>query len=370
MKIAILTLNGYENYGNRLQNYALERILSQFGEVVTLFQHRGNYAINQKNFLSLYNQFSYKSKAELLDTIKKEIVIKDGADAKITRFLNFKVFSEKHLNEVYYLINEDMVLENIYSDFDYFVVGSDQVWNPVWQKGNYNCLLPFDTKAKKISISASFGVDNLGDKKDWYKQYLSLFDYITVREYKGIEILAGLGIESELCLDPTLLLPTEHWKSKLLDVVEDKKYIILYFLGGVQADSLVELISQINKNNEYKIINFNDIKDSVYYSMDPFQFISYINSAELILTDSFHGLVFANIFNTPYIIFERSSSLPNMNSRIETMDILFNVGTRKYENIKHDIEQVFNADFNNFNVNIEPIRLNSYQKIKLMLGEK
>ena len=30
-KAAILTLNGYENYGNRLQNYAVEEVLSQLG---------------------------------------------------------------------------------------------------------------------------------------------------------------------------------------------------------------------------------------------------------------------------------------------------------------------------------------------------
>lgn len=369
LKIAILTLNGYENHGNRLQNYALERVLSQYGEVATIFQHKGNYALNKKNFLSLYNKFKHVSEKEISNIIKEEIIIKEDANAKIRRFLKFKIFSEKYLNELHNLINEDIILGNIYNDFDIFVAGSDQVWNPTWQEGYYNCLLPFKTNAKKISIAASFGVDNLKDKKEWYKEYLKSFDCITVREFKGMEILEDLELKSELCLDPTMLLSLEQWRENLIEVKEEKKYILLYFLGEVTVD-LYEFIKRINANNDYKIINFNDIKDSFYYSMDPFCFISYINSAELILTDSFHGVVFANIFNTPFIIFERNSNLPSMNSRLETLDILFNVNERNFENIKSNMGNIFEYDFNIFNQKIEQLRNDSYNKIKTMIGDK
>lgn len=367
MRIAIFTLNGYENHGNRLQNYALERVLSRFGEVSTIFQHQGNYALNKKNFLSLYNKFKYLSNEEIHSIIKSEIRIKESPDAKISRFLQFKIFSENNLNEIHNLINEDTILENIYNDFDIYVVGSDQVWNPTWQGGNYNCLLPFKTNAKKISIAASFGVDNLKVKKEWYKSYLKSFEYITVREYQAMDILSDLGIKSEICLDPTLLLPSEYWAKKLVDVKEEKKYILLYFLGELPND-LYEFIYQFNEDFQYMIINFNDFNENIYYSMDPFQFISYINSAELVLTDSFHGIVFANIFKTPFVIFERNSAIPNMNSRIETLDTLFEIRERKYENLKINFNGIFNMDFQMFDKNIEHYRTDSFNKIKFMLG--
>ncbi|MFJ7185426.1 polysaccharide pyruvyl transferase family protein [Lysinibacillus xylanilyticus] len=366
MKIAIFTLNGYENHGNRLQNYAMEEILSRFGEVSTIFQHKGNYSLNKKNFLSLYNKFKHLSIEEIHSIIKSEISIKDYADAKISRFLQFKIFSENNLNEIHNLIDEDMMLENIYNDFDIYIVGSDQVWNPTWQEGNYNCLLPFKTNAKKISIAASFGVDNLKEKKELYKNYLKSFKHITVREHQAIDILKDLGIKSEICLDPTLLLPSEYWLDKLVNVKEEKKYILLYFLGEIPND-LYEFIFQFNENSRYKIINFNDFNESTYYSMDPFQFISYINSAELVLTDSFHGIVFANIFNTPFVIFERNSNMPNMSSRIETLDTLFEIKKRRYEYIKINTKNIFGMDFQMFNKNIEHFRLDSYNKIKSML---
>src|SRR5690606_13150136 len=143
---------------------------------------------------------------------------------------------------------------------------------------------------KKISIAASFGVACLKEKKEWYKNHLKSFDFITVREQKGLEILEDLEIKAELCLDPTLLLPSRYWNKMLFNVSEEKKFIVLYFLGEIKEE-VYEFISQINKNNDYKIINFNDINNSIYYSMGPFQFISYINSAELVLTDSYHGVI-------------------------------------------------------------------------------
>lgn len=367
MKIAIFTLNGYENHGNRLQNYALEKVLSQYGEVSTLFQHSGNYALNSKNFFSVYNKYKSLPISEIHSIIKREVVIKDNADAKIRRFLNFKIFSENNINEIHNLINNDMEIKNFHNDFDVFVVGSDQVWNPSWQKGNFNCLLPFNTGAKKISIAASLGVDDLKEKKVWYKKFLQSFDYITVREKKAILILEGLGLKSELCLDPTLLLTLEEWESNIMSLEEKGKYILMYFLGGI-SDYFLEYINKINKKFNYKIININDISNVTFYTMDPFQFITYIKNAELVLTDSYHGVIFSNIFNTPFVIFERNSNLPSMNSRMETLDILFNINERRYENIKMKNDEVFEHNFSIFNNNIHKYRIDSIRKIKKMLG--
>lgn len=367
MKIAILTLNGYENHGNRLQNYALEKLLSNYGEVSTVFQHSGNYALNKKNFLSIYNKYKNLPIPLIHSIIKSEISIKDNGDAKIKRFLKFKVFSENNLKEAHYLINNDMEVNRIQDDFDVFVVGSDQVWNPTWQEGNLYCLLPFKTNAKKISIAASFGVDSLKEKKEWYRDFLQSFDYITVREHKGIAILKDLGIESEICLDPTLLLSPATWEANIVPIKEDNKYIALYFLGEV-PEVLKEFLESINNDLQYKIINLNEISDAKHYAIDPFQFISYLKNAELILTDSYHGIIFSNILNTPFVIFERNSNMPNMNSRIETLDILFKVKERSYEIIKENLDRVFENDFSFFNKNIDKYRENSIRNIKKMVG--
>lgn len=374
MKIAIFTLNGYENHGNRLQNYAIEKVLSHYGEVNTIFQHSKNYSLDKNNFLNVYTKYKDLSLSEIYLKIKGEIPIKDYADSKIRRFLNFKKFSEQNLNEVHSLINNDKVIgKELSNEYDIFVVGSDQVWNPTWQEGNFYNLLPFETSRKKISIAASFGINDLGTQREWYKTLLKNFDYITVRENKGIDILNEMNISSEVCLDPTLLITINEWKLQMVEIEEKKKYIMLYFLGEL-PNELNEILEMVSGILNYKIINFNNFRESYYYSLDPFHFISYINSAELVLTDSYHGVVFSNIFNTPYVIFERESNLPKMNSRMETLDIYFEINHRYYLNLKNEnrinIDELFQCEFSSFNKNIENCRLKSLLTIERMMRGK
>lgn len=93
-KIGIVTLHGYFNYGNRLQNYALKYILEKMGNSVTTT------VVENKNVPT-------SAKTIIKNIVKKIInnkivrdIIKDSNNDKRTNI--FKEFSRKYLNEEFY----------------------------------------------------------------------------------------------------------------------------------------------------------------------------------------------------------------------------------------------------------------------------
>ena len=119
-KIAIVTLSDFNNYGNRLQNYALERIITSQGyDVVSLVDFRPN----------------------LLKTSVKTIIKKDGIKftdrmKKIRRLKNFLDFDKKYVNT--FPVNAGEFSSVSDDEYHCFIVGSDQVWNPDWAKYTYD----------------------------------------------------------------------------------------------------------------------------------------------------------------------------------------------------------------------------------------
>ena len=119
---------------------------------------------------------------------------------------------------------------------DFFVVGSDQVWNPEWyedckiKKEMY--LLTFADDSKKICFSPSFSVEKLPSKwEEWFRVNLNKFPRLSVREDTGAKIIENLtGRKAEVLIDPTLMLSKEEWKKLSADnKITEKDYILTYF---------------------------------------------------------------------------------------------------------------------------------------------
>ena len=149
-KIAIVTLSDFNNYGNRLQNYALERIITSQGyDVVSLVDFRPN----------------------LLKTSVKTIIKKDGIKftdrmKKIRRLKNFLDFDKKYVNT--FPVNAGEFSSVSDDEYHCFIVGSDQVWNPDWAKYTYDKMfLRFCSPTKRISYAASFGVDKIPEELEF-----------------------------------------------------------------------------------------------------------------------------------------------------------------------------------------------------------
>lgn len=246
-------------------------------------------------------------------------------------------------SEEYYLSDD---LSSLNYDTDYFVVGSDQVWNPSMNKVSSKFFLDFADKSKRVAYSPSFGISKLDDHDtvEKYTQWINDIPYLSVRENEGAQLIKYLtGREAIVLADPTMLLTRDEWLSVSEQASNrpDTPYLLTYFLGGPTDETRLKLKEIANEKN-MAVINLGDITEKEIYETGPSEFLDYINNASAFFTDSFHGVVFSIIFQTPFVVYERQSSGPSMYSRIETILDNFDMRDREAEGFDQDI---FSMDF-------------------------
>jgi len=379
-KIAIITLTGYFNYGNRLQNYALQEILQSYGFTVdTIKVGRRVYQPKKKNknILNKIKRVKNKSLTDLFNLM----LLKTWGKYKKNRFnkfemmrtKSFKEFTQKYINETDYFISEENIPKNLVEEYDFFIVGSDQVWNPHFNLEKSIYFLNFVPKQKRLTYAPSFGVTELPEEYvDEYKKGLSGFNKLTIRERSGVVLIEKLTRkEVDILIDPTMLLDKEEW----LKIAKEPKfkpsgrYILNYFLGKVKKEDN-EIIKKISKVYKLKIIDMASMNDLQNHIIGPSEFISYINSAKIIFTDSFHGVIFSILFRKPFVVFDRNTeSGYSMGTRFNTLLSIFDLENRRKENIK-SIKEIMGIDYTNIPIILERERQKSYQYIKNSLKIK
>ncbi|MCZ0717174.1 polysaccharide pyruvyl transferase family protein [Aerococcus kribbianus] len=356
-KVGIVTLLGYFNYGNRLQNYALKIILEKLGyEVDSL-------AFNTSSDFLMEEMTEEKPKRNLFGyarlvprKIKMLAEERKYAASENKRTDLFKSFTDDYLNEQAFSQENE-------KNYDYFIVGSDQVWNPRYIKGQPQFMLPFTSKRKKIAYAASIGLPELPNEvMHIYKPYLADFNHISVREKEGSAIVDEmLDYQPEVVLDPTMLLAAEDWNqvAKAANNRPDEDYVLTYFLGGLDEEK-EKIIDFYKKNYGLKVINMGQRNEKLTYETSPREFIDYIKNSRIFLTDSFHGVAFSIIYNKNFITFKRG----NMNSRIDTILRNFKLEDRKSHVINDYAAALETIDFSDAMQILELEKQKSIQFLK------
>lgn len=333
MNVGIVTIIDNDNYGNRLQNYALQTYINNEFDIQTT---------------TLINDgFSNDKKFYFFRLVKNKIV---GKKYKVINNIDRKNNFDKFNQYIKFSLEKVNCFSN-FSCFDCVIVGSDQVWNPNFRRLRDLDLLNNKTIRKRISYAASFGVNDisLNNRKKMYTS-LQKFDAISVREAVGKKIINDMNIKNvEVLIDPTMLLTADEWDkvSKKPTMLKDDKYILNYFLGNLSDERRNE-INRVAKENNCEVINILD-KESPFYECGPSEFLYLEKNAQLICTDSFHSSVFAILFNRPFIVFDREQNdIVSMNSRIETLIDMFKLENRKYnnqmitrKNLEHDYTDAY-----------------------------
>lgn len=318
-KVGIITIFDIKNYGNRLQNYATQEVLKKYSNDVETIK---NIQYLNQNYNKPY--FWKKKIYHILRQVKYNYLKKNK------KLKQFKQFNKNiHITQNFFYTKKFNTLD----DYDYLVVGSDQVWNPTFDSLSDLELLYNIKNKNKISFSASFGISELPkENEEKAKKAFKDFKNISVREDSGKEIIKRLTQREdiEVLIDPTLMLSAEEWKKVSIKPknFKQEKYILNYFLGELSQERKA-IIEKIASKNGYKVINIFDKKDDFYYA-GPSEFLYLIKNASLICTDSFHSCVFSMIFDNPFIVFNREDTLVSMNSRIETFLNKFNLQNRKF----------------------------------------
>lgn len=347
MRIGIITIIDYLNYGNRLQNYAVQEVLKALGtEVDTIKNNPGSF--NKTEVTGSINKLLMQDNLiKTLQLVQRKIIHEitkkrvDLLEAKKT--MNFKKFSDELIEESKFNINGIEIPNGIVEEYDFFIVGSDQVWNPHHRRGYPIDFLEFAPVHKRIAYAPSFGVAELPDnyvKK--YKELLLKMDRISVREEAGAKIIKELtGKDAEVLIDPTLMLDKDRWLSISKDSVNRprKGYVLTYFLGK-QNKSTIKKINKHAIDNNLEIVNLANINHEKYYTIDPSEFINFIHHSNILFTDSFHGVVFSILLEKPFIVFKRGK----MNARIDNLLSKFKLEQRKWEEI-FESDDLYRIDY-------------------------
>lgn len=372
-RIGLFTINDYNNYGNRLQNYAAQEVLKSLGFEVNTIVNTTSPLVNIKEedgflykFKNLRKLTFKEFKSKIINFINREEIQKNHSK----RIASFKEFTINHICETDFCISENNVPNDLADSYDYFVVGSDQIWNPVFRKGSSIDFLTFAPSEKRVAFSPSFGISKIPlEYANLYKKWLSEMAHLSVREDAGAKIIKELtDRDAEVLIDPTLMLSKEQWLkvSKAANNKPARKYMLTYFLGGIPRD-YKEKINEIAEQNNLDIINLADIKEKEIYVTGPSEFIDFINSASLFCTDSYHGVIFSILMETPFVVFNRIENLPSMNSRLETLLRTFKLESRLIKNIENQ-EQIFKLDYSHVDMILHNERKKVFRYLNSAFG--
>ncbi|NMA84105.1 MAG: polysaccharide pyruvyl transferase family protein [Epulopiscium sp.] len=361
MKIGIVTWFHYKNYGTILQAYALQNFLKIKGYNCVLINY---IPIYNKNFLEKVKSGKFKKRiGSKIETYCFKFLGSDIKEKLRKRNIAFETFIKKNIELTLKIQSNDDLLK-LNDMFDYFICGSDQIWNPENLNGVY--YLSFvNEENKKISYAPSFGVRHIpASKKEKIQHWVNKFDKLSVREEDGASILKTLTQKDiEVVVDPTLLLSKTNWEQILVNPNIHKDYILCYFLGD--RKEYWEVVQKLQKITGYRVviipIKFNSYlqKYDIRTSTGPEEFIGLIKNAKLILTDSFHGTIFSLKFEKDFYVFKRfkDKNKGSQNSRIYNILKMLNLEDRLIDN--------------NFFISYKnDIYIDNYEQINKVLNEK
>ena len=358
MKIGIVTLVS-DNYGNKYQNYAVEQLLSEYGQTVTFRVAELEKPVverNKKSKLKKLNpryvlkvlqsraMYQYDMTATDESPIKTWMYIcghrKELKKLKFIRHLKFQEFEKEHLH----IAEREINFQNCYEEkwlrqYDYFICGSDQIWNPTYLTTSKLVFLEF-AKGKSIALAPSFGVASIPEEAEgFYRKNIAAIDHLSVREKSGAKLIKNLtGRESEVLADPTIAIAAETWKKLAVKpkIELPSRYVVCYFLGKINKKYRMQ-IEQFAKEKKLEIVKLFDIKKPEYYIFDPKEVLYTILHADYILTDSFHGTVFSILFEKQFYVFQRNEEGMSMSSRLETLLDKMELTNRYYGECSEDI---------------------------------
>lgn len=339
----IISICDNYNYGNRLQNYALQHYIQRnLGACQSIWW--------KKEFLNRANINLYS-----LKKLVKYVIDWENYREKSQSAFTYDAIREFSISRFTY--GKIAIADGYYLDkdcnekYDFFIVGSDQVWNPnFWgdkQRYENAYFLKFADKSKRIAYAASFGIKELPKEYEaTFKDGLNGIPHISVREHAGADIVKKLtGRDVPVLVDPTLLLSDKDWCSIEMrpDWYRDEKFILTYFLGDVP-----KVLDELAMKHNYKIYNLMDASNLNIYTSRVEEFLWLIDNAELVCTDSFHACVFSIIFNTPFVVVKRQQKgMADMTSRLDTLLGLFGYQERliDFEKVAISGNELFSMDF-------------------------
>lgn len=307
------------NYGAMLQAYALNYYLNSLGydaETIDFRTYRAEHSYNIfrpiRSFMDIVrdlNTLPYVSKIKkrhqrMKDFIKNEIKLSRGV----------------------YRSNSELAQANL--DYDYYICGSDQIWNTYCENYDDAFILAFARdKGRRISYAASMGVPSIHEKlQPKFREELSGFSALSVRESNAVDVISRLsGKKTIHVLDPVFLLTPEQWKLIQNQNITIKGPYILFYAVHRELPGMRPYLRKISKRFNMPIVVVNkNLREALYpnkkcYDAGPAEFVSLIQGAKYVLTNSFHGSAFSILFHKKFQVYVAEAPTEGTASRIYSL---------------------------------------------------
>ena len=300
MKIGIITMHNVVHHGSVLQAYATQLLFERFGHDAAIIDYKYPNRWQEEHGMHIYSP-----------SLKTRIAQFLGLNARCRKRKKILHFMAKYyqLTRKYSDIKE---LEANPPSFDIYVTGSDQVWNPRFTYADPAYFFIFEPEGSNImSFSSSFACNSLNDDvAKIYKEYLSRYKFISVRENQGAKIIQELlGKTPPVTLDPTLMIDASKWNKFVKPLPQKRKYIFMYMLDYAfdPKPYIFELAKYFSEKFDKPIISISEIpteykiKYSVRQNVGIEDFLSLISNSFMVITSSFHGVAFSVNFGIPII---------------------------------------------------------------------
>lgn len=340
-KVGIISFQNANNYGALLQMFALQTAIEKLGR-----------------------------KAEIINYESKNF------DAEKDQLECFKEFKRKYLNlSKKYVKSEDIDT----SDYDVIITGSDQVFNPNLTGNDATYFLDFvkEKDIVKASYAASTSIEGEkeGNVRDFFERYLKDFSFVSLRENEFVPLAQNYTNKKVItCLDPTQLLTASDYESIInVPEVSDRGYILLFRIWPYEKlRDFANILSLYTKKTLVAITFFEGeyafVEGSkVLKQLDVSRWISYFKNADLVITDSFHGLMFSVIFRRPFYVWAKKGPRAY---RIKNILKTLGLTDRMYKDDILPSKVDFSIDYSNANGNLSAMVEDSLDYLKSVLDYK
>lgn len=306
------------NYGSLFQYFALEKYLKSVGTEpywlrYIIFDEKVTFTrLFIRNIKTIIHLRKYTRKWKTLKS--------------------FQAFANNYLSLSRNIYNGEKELEANPPVADAYITGSDQVWGGIIP-ANYLTFAPTDKP--RISYAASFGRAKISNEHlKTISPWIQNMTAVSVREQSGVAICEKIGVKALQVVDPTFLINASLYPEGKFN---EKNYIFGYFLNmdSVQANAMVEICRNSCGVGErfFCSAGVSSGMDSVLYAkekkyLSPQGWIGAYKNADCILTNTFHGTVFAMIFHKPFVVFLQSGKSAQQNDRIYALLTAFGMESR------------------------------------------
>ncbi|MBU3016152.1 polysaccharide pyruvyl transferase family protein [Paraglaciecola agarilytica] len=356
-KVGLITYHASHNIGSMLQTYALQYILNK----------QFNCDVEIINFSSKAqaNMYSIFPKVNNLNTLVKNGINLLAYPIVKARFDDFERFINKHFTLTANSYDELKQLDNLDGYYDYLICGSDQIWNVNCTDFDDAYFLPFAPNTPKIAYAPSLGGQNILKSNidlDKYKKYLKEFKALSVREVNGKKWLEELSNEKfEIVADPTILVNRDVWEKLATPREFEGDYI--FFYGVPFSPITYDIVMEISKKLNLNVVMM-DAKSWLYKgnflkgiklskASSPSDYLSLIKHSKLVITTSFHGSIFASIFNKNFwTVTYKETNLDD--DRVKTILTQLEMPERLiYLEEYQDYDLLEDIDYSNYEQNIK-----------------